>query len=89
MVYIISRKTSRELRDSLAESASKSQHPNVRGVVRRTEEAHDIERRLSKEGEAFERPFSVDANAPESVQARIELAERMGSKDPERDQEYM
>lgn len=86
-MYFISRPTSRELRDNLRASARGDSR--IRGRTRTTEEAHDIERRLSREGEQFARPFSVDANAPESRQARIELAERMGSKDPERDERYM
>lgn len=87
MVYIIRRPTSRELRDDLRASARGDSR--IRGRTRTTEEAHDIERRLSREGEQFERPFSVDANAPESRQARIELAERIGSKDPEKDERWM
>lgn len=87
MPYFISRPTSRELSENLRASARGD--ARVRGRTRTTEEAHDIERRLAREGERFERPFWVDANAPESRQARIELAERMGSKDPERDERYM
>lgn len=84
---IISKPTSRELRERLAESQQGDSR--LRGRTRTTEEAHDIERRLSHEGEDFKRPFAVDPNAPESRQARIELAQRVGSKDPERDEKYM
>lgn len=87
MPYFISRPTSRELRDSLRASARGDSR--IRGTTRTTEEAHDIERRLAREGEQFEKPFLVSGDAPESRQARIELAQRMGSKDPERDERYM
>lgn len=88
MAYFISRPTSRELHENLRASARGDSR--IRGRTRTTEEAHDIERRLAREhGEEFVRPFSVDANAPESRQARIEIAQRMGSKDPERDERYM
>ncbi len=87
MVYIIRKPTSRELHDDLRASARGDSR--IRGRTRTTEEAHDIERRLSREGEEFTKPFSVDANAPESRQARIEIAQRMGSKDPERDERWV
>ena len=87
MPYIISKPTSRELRERLAESQRGDSR--IRGRTRTTEEAHDIERRLAREGEEFVRPFSVNADAPESRQARIEIAQRMGSKDPERDERYV
>ena len=83
MPYFISRPTSRELSDRLRASARGN--PNIRGRVRTTEEAHDIERRLAREGEAFERPYAVSNEAPESHQARIELAQRAGfGADPEK-----
>ena len=86
MPYIIRRPTSRELRDDLRASARGDSR--IRGVTRTTEEAHDIERRLSREGERFEKPFLVSGEAPESRQARIELAMRSGipsvMRDPEK-----
>ena len=87
MPYFISKPTFRELRENLRASARGDSR--IRGRTRTTEEAHDIERRLACEGEEFVRPFRVDANAPESKQARIEIAQRAGSKDPERDERYM
>ena len=81
-MIIISKPTSRELRERLAESQQGDSR--IRGRVRTTEEAHDIERRLAREGESFDSPFVVDADAPESKQARIESAQRAGFKaDPE------
>ncbi len=87
MPYFISRPTSRELRDSLRASARGDKR--IRGVTRTTEEAHDLERRMSREGEEFTKPYLVAGDAPESRQARIEMAIRMGSKDPERDEKYV
>ncbi len=92
MPGFIFKPTRRELQENLRESASRSSMPNVRGRVRTTEEAHDIERRLAREDGGFEtdaRPIAVDANAPESKQARIEIAQRVGSKDPEKDERWM
>ena len=86
-MHIISRPTSRELRDNLRASARGDSR--IRGKTRTTEEAHDIERRLSREGEEFRKPFLVSGDAPESRQARIEIAIRMGSKDPEHDERYV
>ena len=89
MPYFISRPTSRELREDLRASARGDSR--IRGRVRTTEEAHDIQRRLEREGEAFERPFRVSADAPESKQARIEIAQRIPqlAHDPEKYQEHM
>ena len=82
MAYLISKPTSRELRERLSESQRGDSR--IRGRTRTTEEAHDIEHRLEREGEAFERPFLVSADAPESKQARIELAQSAGfAADPE------
>ena len=86
MAYFIFRPTRRELRENLAESQRGDS--SIRGRTRTTEEAHDIERRLSREGEEFTRPFAVSNEAPESKQARIELTERFDhealKRDPER-----
>lgn len=87
-MYIISRPTSRELHERLAESRVRSSQPAARGTVRRTEEAHDISERIRRET-GQEPVLAVDASAPESIQARIEIAQRMGFKDPESVQESM
>ena len=81
MPYFISKPTSRELRERLAESQRGDSR--IRGRARTTEEAHDIERRLAREGESFDKPFLVAADAPESKQARIDLAARINPRDPE------
>ena len=74
MPYFISRPTSRELRENLRASARGDSR--IRGVARTTEEAHDIERRMSREGEEFTKPYLVSGEAKESYQARIDLARR-------------
>ncbi len=74
MPYFISKKTSRELREDLRASARGDSR--IRGVARTTEEAHDIERRMAREGESFEKPYLVSGEAPESRQARLDLARR-------------
>lgn len=88
MAYIISKPTRRELQERLRETAARNPQPTVRGVMRRTEEAFEVSERLRRE--TGEEPIlAVDGDAPESVQARIEIAQRIGSTDPERDQEFM
>lgn len=81
MPFQINKPTSRELQERLAESQRGDSR--IRGRVRTTEEAHDIERRLAWEGESFDKPFLVSADAPESRQARIDLASRIKPSDPE------
>ncbi len=87
MPYFNSKPTSRELTERLRASARGDSR--IAGRVRTTEEAHDIERRRAREGVEFVQPYAVDANAPESRQARIDMAIRLGSKDPERDEKYI
>ena len=91
MVYIISKPTRRELRENLAESASKTNLPGTRGVLRRTEEAVEVGERLRREEGSDDIPvLAVSGDAPESKQARIDLAIRSGFKsDPEAAQEYV
>ena len=86
-MHIISKPTRREQSERLAESASRSTL-RAAGVVRRTEEAFEVSERNRRET-GQELVLAVDANAPESVLARIEIAQRMGYKDPEGVQEVM
>lgn len=79
MVHIISKPTQRELHERLEQSKRETNQQGVRGRVRTTEEAHDVQRRLEREsGEAFVKPFAVSGDAPESKQAERELMERAG-----------
>lgn len=85
-MYIIRKATQREVQERLAESAAGRR--DVRGVLRTTEEAHDIQRRLEREtGEPFVKPFAVSGNSPEAKQAERELLERSGVR-PEQVEEY-
>lgn len=87
-MYFIVKPTRREQAEKLAESRSRSTQPAARGVVRRTEEAFEVSERIRRET-GTEPILAVAADAPESVQARMEIAQRMGSTDPERDERYM
>lgn len=82
MPYLIFKPTRREREERLAQSRSRSPHRNIEGVVRRTEEAYEIERERAREGKPFERPYAVSDDAPESKQADRELLQRSGI-DPE------
>lgn len=83
----ISKPTRRELQEQLAHSSGGD--PRIRGRVRNLEEGEAIARRLELEGEAFTKPFLVRADAPESVQARIDTAKFINPSDPESIQEQM
>ena len=78
MAYLIFRPTRREREERLADSRAKSPERGIEGVVRRTEEAYEIERQRAREGKAFDRPYAVSGNAPESKQAEAELMIRSG-----------
>lgn len=78
MVYIIVKKTRGERESALAESRTRSSQRGVEGVVRTTEEAHDMERQRAREGYTFDRPYAVSADAPESKQAEAEMLVRQG-----------
>ena len=78
MPYFISKPTRREREERLAESRAKSGERGIEGVVRRTEEAYEIQRQRAKEGKPFDKPYAVDGNAPESIQAERELVQRAG-----------
>lgn len=77
-MYFISKPTRREREERLAESRAKSPERGIEGVVRRTEEAYEIQRARAKEGHVFDKPYAVDGNAPESIQAERELVQRAG-----------
>ena len=75
MPYFISKPTSRELRERLKESTN---NPRLRGVVRTLEEAHDVQRRLEREGEAFDKPFAVSGDSTDAKQADTDMKLRQG-----------
>ncbi len=78
MVYIISKKTTREREEHLAESRTRSTHHSIEGVTRTTEEAHDIQRQREREGHEFKKPYAVSASAPESKVAEAEVLLKAG-----------
>ena len=78
MVYIIVKPTRREREANLAESCTRSVQRGIRGVVRTTEEAHDMQRQHEREGEEFTRPYAVSAGAAESQKAEAEVLLRAG-----------
>ena len=78
MPYFIFKQTRREREERLAESRSTSGVRNVEGVVRRTEEAFEVERQRAKEGLEFKRPYAVSGDSPEAKQAELELLVRAG-----------
>ena len=78
MAYLISKPTRREREERLSESRAKSPERNIAGVVRRTEEAFEIQRAREKDGIAFDQPYAVSTDAPESIQAEREVVERAG-----------
>ncbi len=86
-MYFIVRKTTREREADLQESRRGDQR--IEGRVRTSEEAMEVSEKRERQGMSFDKPYRVSADAPESRQARIEIAERMGSKDPERDEKYV
>jgi hypothetical protein len=81
-MHIISRPTRREREERLAESRAKSGERGIEGVVRRTEEAYEVQRQRAREGKPFDKPYAVSADAPESIQAEREVLQRAGL-DPE------
>lgn len=78
MPYFISKPTRREREERLAESRSKAGRNDIQGVVRRTEEAFEIERQRSREGHAFDKPYKVSDASPEAIQAERETLQKAG-----------
>lgn len=76
MAYLISKPTSRELRENLRASARGDSR--IRGRVRTLEEADQISRRMEREGEAFTKPYEVSGNSPEAKQAHYDMQLRQG-----------
>ena len=80
--YLIFRPTRRERESRLAESRARSpEQTPVEGVVRRTEEAYELQRQRAREGHEFLRPYAVSGLSPEAQKAEFELMQRAGIKD--------
>ena len=80
MAYLISRPTRREAEDARREAlATQRLDPRTyRGTARTTEEAHDVQRDLEKQGETFDKLWAVSNDSPEAKQAKAELMLRQG-----------
>lgn len=80
MVYIIVRPTSREAESSRREGLAKAglSPKRYRGTARSTEEAHDLQRGLEREGETFDRLWQVSGDSADAKQADQDLKLRSG-----------
>lgn len=76
MTYLIFKPTRSEREERLR--ASRPQGYNVRGGVRTTEEAVEMQRIHEREGERFTRPYAVSGDSPEARQADAETKLRAG-----------
>ena len=83
MAYIIVRPTRREREERLAESAvrGKERGIGIRGVVRNTEEAYEVQRMQAREGEEFKQPYAVSGYSKEAQRADFEMMQRAGIRD--------
>ena len=80
MAYLISRPTRREAEAARREAlATERLDPRMyRGTARTTEEAHDVQRDLEKQGETFDKLWAVSNDSPEAKRAKAELMLRQG-----------
>lgn len=75
MVYIIVKPTRREAEAQRRESlARRGLSPRrYRGTARTVEEAHDVQRGLEREGETFDKLWSVSGDSRDAEQANEDL----------------
>lgn len=75
MVYIIVKPTRREAEDRRRESLSKRglSPRRYRGTARTVDEAHDAQRSLEREGEAFDKLWAVSGDSADARQANEDL----------------
>ena len=78
---LIFRPTRREREARLEESRAYGQDRDVRGTVRTTEEAYELQRQHAREGEEFRQPYAVSGLSKESQKAEFEVMQRAGIKD--------
>ena len=85
--YLIIRPTKDELRERLRESQHRQRLDRrlYRGELRTTEEAFEVQRRLEREGEPFDKPFAISNDSREAKQAEAEVKLRAGIN-PETDE---
>ena len=77
---IIIRPTRREAEERRRESLAKAglSPKRYRGTARTAEEAHDVQRSLEREGEAFDKLWEVSGESPDAKQAHEDLMLRQG-----------
>ena len=77
---IIIRPTRREAEERRRESLAKAglSPKRYRGTARTAEEAHDTQRSLEREGEAFDKLWEVSGESPDAKQAHEDLMLRQG-----------
>ena len=80
MVYIISKPTRREAEERRREGLAKAglSPRRYRGTARTTEEAHDIQRGLEREGETFDKLWEVSGDSADAKQANEDMMVRQG-----------
>lgn len=80
MVYIIVKPTRREAEERRREGLAKAglSPKRYRGTARTAEEAHDTQRSLEREGEAFDKLWEVSGESPDAKQAHEDLMLRQG-----------
>jgi len=80
MVYIIVKPTRREAEERRREGLAKAglSPKRYRGTARTAEEAHDVQRSLEREGEAFDKLWEVSGESPDAKQAHEDLMLRQG-----------
>ena len=80
MVYIISKPTRREAEERRREGLAKAglSPRRYRGTARTTEEAHDTQRALEREGEPFDKFWEVSGDSADAKQAHEDLMVRQG-----------
>lgn len=79
-MHIIVKPTRREAESQRREALSRQglDPQRFRGTARTAEEAHDVQRKLEREGETFDRVWAVSNDSPEAKQADIDLKLKQG-----------
>ena len=80
MVHIIVKPTRQEAESSRRESLAKAglSPRRYRGTARTTEEAHDLQRGLERDGEKFDKLWQVSGESQDAKQADQDLKLRSG-----------
>ena len=80
MVHIIVKPTRQEAESSRRESLAKAglSPRRYRGTARTTEEAHDLQRGLERDGEKFDKLWQVSGESQDAKQADQDLKLRAG-----------